>query len=548
MAAAAAAAALAIASQPARADDFTTCDGFSAPTKKTDGMTEGTWMFGLATATVDLRPADMRLSERGIEACDRALADPLLQPGQWLRRANLQQAKALHAIQSGKPEVALEATAQSDETGKADPFFAVSLGLGNQAIRALALGQLGRKDEAMAALGKVSAARPWSASIQRLTTLIQFRIDEDAAQDSFVRNIVLSPENANLLYWDAIMRADYAAAIGYAPAITWDLPKKRGGWVMDNEVRQRLESIKERAEVTGALAFALTLEGRTQEAALVVQEANDDLAEAMALPPQRPGGKPPKKRDLQDWETRQPYAEAGKLKLELWQQAATFVQGLPSRPPELAFDAFTKSPISELPIFVSVLKGLNLPQPQQAAERDAAVTQFLNKLAAEKREALRISNRQLAQLLPRRLTAKMMPVMKPAGDGYFLSDTGLSRAQEDKSDIWTVRFVHKTAPIHVVEELAVYGAAMTAQREGKDSIVILSRRSAELTTNIVGMYGGTSSSFASGYEAQLRVRLVNSASLPPELTGMEYRVLSAKQIIDDMSGRVKAGSGITIAW
>lgn len=294
MAAAAAAAALAMGSQAAWADDFTTCDGYAAPTKKTDGMTEGTWMFGLATATVDLRPADLRLSERGIEACDRALADPLLQPDQWLRRANLQQAKALHAIQAGKFDLALEAADQSDETGKADPFFVVSLGLGNQALRALALSGLGRKDEALAALEKVRAARPWSASIQRMTTLLQFRIDEAVASATFRQNIVLAPENANLLYWDAIMRTDYAAAIAYAPAITWDLPKKRGGWVMDGEVRQRLESIKERAEVTGALAFALTLEGRKQEAALVLQEANEDLAEAMALPPQRPNGKPPR--------------------------------------------------------------------------------------------------------------------------------------------------------------------------------------------------------------------------------------------------------------
>jgi tetratricopeptide (TPR) repeat protein len=548
MAAGAAAMALAIASQSARADDFTACDGFAAPTKKTDGMTEGTWMFGLATATVDLRPADMRLSEKGIEACDRALADPLLQPDQWLRRANLQQAKALHAIQIGKPELALEAVGRSDETGKADPFFAVSLGLGNQAIRALALGGLGRKEEALAALEKVSAARPWSASIQRLTTLLQYRIDEPTAEASMRANIVLAPENARLLYWDALLRTDYAAAIGYAPAITWDLPKKRGGWVMDGEVRQRLENVKERAEVTGALAFALTLEGRTQEAALVVQEASDDLAEAMALPPQRPGGKPPKKKDMQDWEARQPYAEAGKRELELWQQAATFVESVPGRPPEAAFEDFTKSPFSQLPIFAAVLKRLNLTTPEQSASRDAAVEQFLKELAAEKRQAMTVNNRKLAELLPRRLTAKMMPVMKAAGDGYFLSDTGLSRAQEDKSDIWTVRFVHKTAPIHVVEELAVYGAALTAQREGPDSLVILSRRSAELTTNIIGMYGSNGGSFASGYEAQLRVRLVNAATLPPELAGMEYRVLSAKTIIDDMAGRVKAGSGITIAW
>lgn len=46
----------------------------------------------------------------------------------------------------------------------------------------------------------------------------------------------------------------------------------------------------------------------------------------------------------------------------------------------------------------------------------------------------------------------MMPVMKPAGGGYSLQ-------------IWTMRFVRKTAPIRVMEELAVFGAALTAQRD-----------------------------------------------------------------------------------
>jgi tetratricopeptide (TPR) repeat protein len=546
-AACAAVAALMAAPQAARADDFESCDGFAAPTKKTDGMTEGTWMFGLATATVDLRAADIRLGDRGITACDKALADPLLLADHWLRRAHLQQAKALHAIQAGKPELALEAADQSDETGKSDPFFAVSLGLGNQALRALALGRLDRKQDALDALEKVSAARPWSASIQRLTNMLQFRIDAPTADASFRNSVPLAPENARLLYWDAFLRADYSEAIAYAPIITWDLPKKRGGWTMEGEAERQLENIEDRAQVTGALAFAMRMEGRTEEAALVVQEAADDLAEAMALPPQRAGGKPPKKRDVEAWEKRQPYAEAGKRKLDLWQQAAEFVAGIPARHPDEAFANFASGPFSDLPIFPAVMGRLNLTTPEQIGAREEAIKQYQEQLAKEKREAMALTTRQIADLLPRRLTAKMMPVMKPAGDGYFLSDTGLSRAQEGTSDIWTIRFVHKTAPIHVVEELAMYGAAMTAQREGKDSLVVLSRRSAELSTTIVGYYS-SGSTFASGYEAQLRVRLVNANALPSELAGMEYRVIPASAIIDDMSKRVRGGSGITIAW
>jgi hypothetical protein len=217
------------------------------------------------------------------------------------------------------------------------------------------------------------------------------------------------------------------------------------------------------------------------------------------------------------------------------------------REPEEAFASYQSARIAVLPIFPTVLGRLNLATPEEAAAREQALDEYRKGVERERRNLSALSGRELLNALPRHLTEKMMPVMKRAGDGFFLSDTGLSKAREGKSDVWTIRFVHKYAPIHVVEEMAMFGAALTALDQGRDSVLVLSRRSAELTTNVLSYYG-SGSSYASGYEAQLRVQFVDSGRLPPELAGMEWRAIPAKDIVDDLSARYRQGGGITIAW
>src|SRR5437868_5872517 len=78
--------------------DFAACDGYAAPGKKSDGITKGTWLWGLATATADFRKVTIAVGARGIAACDTALTDPLLVDAFWLRRAHLLQSKALHQM------------------------------------------------------------------------------------------------------------------------------------------------------------------------------------------------------------------------------------------------------------------------------------------------------------------------------------------------------------------------------------------------------------------------------------------------------------------
>lgn len=536
--------------QAASADDFSSCDGYEAPGRKTDGMTNGAWLWGLATATADIRPDSVILGKSGSEACDRALANAALKSEFWLRRANLLQAKAVHALTIGYYDQAMEALGHSDEIGKADPYFVASLGLGNRAIRALALNGLGRKEEALAEIEAIEKARPWSASMLRLASQLKFEVDEAGGAEAMHAILPLAPENALMLYWQSFVLGDLEKAIGYVPAITWELPKKRGGWTISGELQHQLEMIEQRAELAGSHSFALAMLGRDAEAELVYREAIEDVVDVKAPPPDRGPGRPARKRDIEAWQNRLPFVLKAESSLDLWREATAFVRGVAAREPEEAFASYQSAPIARLPIFPSVLGSLNLVTAEEAAAREQALDEYRKGVESERRKLFvlsGLSGRELLNALPRHLTEKMMPVMKRAGDGFFLSDTGLSKAREGKSDVWTVRFVHKYAPIHVVEEMAMFGAALTALDQGQDSVLVLSRRSAELTTNVSGYYGG-GSSYASGYEAQLRVQFVDSARLPPELAGMEWRAIPAKDIVDDLSARYRQSGGITIAW
>ena len=531
-----------------QANDFVNCDGFSAPDKKIDGMTRETLLLGLATGKVDKRAKDTVLSLNGMKACERALADPALQPSFWMRRANLEQARALHALAVNREDAATEALAASDAAGANDPYFRGSLGLGNHAIRALMAIRKGQNDAALAEIAELERVRPWSASTLKVAERLRYMIDPVVGIARMRQNLPAIPETALFLYWNNFLSGDYEAALRDAPMVSWEPPERRGQWTYAGEERAELEKFGLRADFFGSRAFALTLAGRTAEAQALLAEITAELDEAMAVPPDRAPGKPAKKADMQEWRTRLPAVQAARTQLQLWKDVPAFIEGVPAMAPDKVMDAFNTSPFRKLPIFPAVMDRINLVSPEDVKGRDQIYSEFRKEVQSVQLRVLTMSVQDLAGDLPRHLTEKMMPVMKKAGDGYFLSDTGLSKARMGKGDVWTIRFEHRYAPMHLVEEMAMYGAALTAIDQGKDSMAVLARRSATLSTTNVSYYGRVGSTRASGYEAQLRVHFFDSGNPPAELVGMEPLTVRAADVVAVMSERYRQSDGITIAW
>jgi hypothetical protein len=538
-------------SLPASDGDFSACDGFPAPKGKSDGISRETFLFGAASRSADMRRRDIwRFGEAGFVACNRALADARLVEAFWLRRANLLQGKAVHAIAAGNAEEALSIVDESDAVGAAakDPYFPQSVGLGNAAVRAYALHKLGRNDDAATLISGFRDRRKWSQSVADLSTRLKLQIDHSfAGQVAEIRaRVPLAPERARSLFWMLFLSGDYEAAQGVAPAISFDLPKQRGGWSLRGADQSELEEIGQRTSLNGAWAYAAAATGRPEDAKRLIAEADAELDEIIAPPPPREDGKPPRKDDLRAHARRLPSAQRAKDDLRRWRDAIAYRPMIAFKSVEETQAAMKQKGLLSLPIITDVLRNVPQQSPQEKAEVEQTLALIEARADATRIEALDLPIADLIPMLPKPETAKVVPTLKPAGDGYFLSDSGLSRNREGKSDIWTIRYTHMLAPMAAVEELAMLGAAQTARREGFDSMVILSRIGLTRTTNVSGLYVGSYSQ-NSGYEAQLRVRFVNRDRLPVDLAGMDWRVLPADAVVADLSPRYREG-GLTVAW
>ena len=217
----------AIAAVPAAAapGDFMACDGYPAPTKKVDGMSKGAWLFGLASRSEDIRRSQSAFGATALSACSAALADPLLLPQYWLRRAHLLQAKATHQIDTGDADGALKSLAESDAAAPAsDLFFERSVMLGNRALRAMADFKLGKKDAALAELDAIDKARPYAGILRQLTLAIRLANEENHERQRLLirENARLAPSDLNRLFWLSMFYSDFKTAAEIGEEVSFD--------------------------------------------------------------------------------------------------------------------------------------------------------------------------------------------------------------------------------------------------------------------------------------------------------------------------------------
>lgn len=533
---------------------FAACDGYNPPTRKVDGMTKATWLWGLGAGTSDIRRSkSINLGSDGSAACERALADPLLLPEYWLRRTSLLQASALHAFAAGDASRSLSFVDESDRVGRTQGTgtFEQSIGLGNLAIRAFILGEEGDGDAARAAAAQMISRRPWSPSNLRLAAVLVDRLENTkVAQQNARDRLKYLPENAARLAISLFERGEYSEALEVAALIDFAEPKMRRGWYIEGGEERDIKIIESRAFFAGLRAYAASAIGNGTVASQFLASARAEL-DAADMPPQpRPDGSPPRKSDEREYARLLPAIAAGRSGIAKWDAAITFAARVPTMPIDTVMSEFTKGGYNEFGILPDILRRMSIVDKAMAAERDKMLTDYLTNTVTEQRKREMLTLSDLATTLPRAETPKMVPVMKPAGDGYFLSDTGLSRAREDQTDVWTIRFTHPLAAIATVEEMAMMGAAQTAIEQKKEGFVIQSSRSFARTRYVsFGYYGVVTSQqdFNEGYEAQLRVRFVDSV-LPPELAGMGWRVIKASDVMSSLSSKYRRSGGATIAW
>lgn len=522
--------------------DFRMCDGYPSPSKKADGMTQGTWLYGLASRTEDVRRRQNSFGADEAESCGRALADPLLLPQFWLRRGHLLQARGMHLIEAGDLERAVLSFAESDAIGVAqnDLFFGESVGLGNRVLRALAYFRMGKRDAALAELDAVDKARPYAADIRRLTRAVRLDnlTDLKARRALLMASVPMDPNVLGQLFWIAMFCSDFDQAAALAPQVSFDVPVGRGDWQIEGANDRKYERIERRAEVAGAAPYALAATGKAEAAKAAMARAREDIEAVIVAPPPPKPGKKLKPAVVNDYERRKRHGATASDALDTWDAAISLMQ----RAPGMIFDAvgtaIRDAKLRDSPALLHILGRVKPESQSDIAMQRRVITNLEERRDRELDSIWKVSFADLVKMLPRPERLKMKPTYRPAGDGFFLSDaTGFYVKREAHSPYINVRFGSDVASRAMVEELGMLAAAFQARKLGKDSFLIDSRMIIQRTVNVYSYYGGLQSSYPNGNETRLRVLPVNAAELPASLEHSRWRLVRVADVIPALNAR-----------
>lgn len=529
----------------AGAGDFSTCDGYAAPTSKIDGMTKGTWLWGLASRSEDVRRSQYVFGADAISACDAALADPLLLPQYWLRRAHLLQAKATHQIDAGDAAGALVTLAASDAAAPAkDMFFERSVIMGNRALRAVADFKLGRTEAGLAELAAIDSARPYAAILRQLTLSIRLSNEKDQeAQRRLIRETArYSPDSLNRLFWMATLYSDFRTAADIGQEVSFDMPRGRGDWQILGLDNEKYAAIEKRADVSGARAYALAALGNTATSRAVIAAAQADLDEVTAPLPELPFGEAYSKKVAQTHDRQVAAGQRGITKLDRWKALIALRARLGTLTIAEVGNALDPKQPETVIVLPDLLSQIKTTSPADAAARDRVVKAFYAKIDETMAKDNAITIRELVALLPRPETASMVPTLKGTGDGYFLSDlNGFYVKREKDSAYLNIRYGGYLTNRATIEELAMLAAAQQTRKAGKDSFLVDSRMFVQRTLTTYTSYfdrSGTTSN--NGYEARMRILPVNAAELPADLEHSRWRLIRVADVEAGLGGVYRA--------
>lgn len=522
--------------------DFYVCDGYPAPGKKSDGITTASAMFGLTSSSIDYRRAEASTVGLGaFESCETALADPLLEPRYWLRRANLLQAKALHLIVMERDEEALAVLGQSDAAAPAgEILFGESIGFGNRALRAISLYRLNRGDEARAELTAIERGRPYANSLRALSRTVRMLFDGDSeAYFGLLRKESgYDPNLLELLFRASILYGRFDEAESVYGQISDDLPRNHGSFVIQGLEAQGYARIAERAYLAGAMGYVLIAQGKAEAGRALIAKARNDLIGA-STPPIPTGSGRIKGSDQRDYDQRLAAATRGGRHLDNWEQAIE----LRSAAPTLSLMELSEraQALRETPVVLDLVRQGKVGSE---AERRAAIAEVTLAIDEARRRATRLDYAEIAKALPRPETARAKPSYKRAGDGIILDNSqGFYARKHGDSPALTVGYASNVASPAMVEELAMLAAAMKARQAGKDGFVIESRLL--IQRSITSGYSPAETGVPSGYDVRLRILPVSRSALPAGLGA--GRVIDAVQVHDRLYPKYTAPPATTAA-
>jgi hypothetical protein len=490
------------------------------------------------------------MGANGVQACEGVLSMPPEKSTGGLfaitytandnldTKAVYHQKHAMHLYFDQKYDAALTALAASDAIGRdrKDIMFDGSTGLGNQMLRALIFHAQGKSEEALAIIAAARKLRPHALSLQMALNRIENSIspDVDRILARMDANKAQDPDATRGALSLSILLGKIDAAAKIADDVSVTNPKRIGGWAVTGDADANGRFVKDR-ELDLKRAYVWAAAGQKAK--------SDDLlgavrAAAAAYPGPVPApkfkGEKISKDQIAKHAARVAAADQLKAKTEKWTKAIALRAEALTKTGEQMQDALDAARITDIEAGIDVLRLLKFENPKDRMGLIVFTKQQDSELL---RGFTELRQTDLAKLLPYSERLEAVPKFG-AGDGLISArETGYSQAKEDGDDEYaprTIRFGTFSGSGAQADELLLVAAANYAQKEGKDSFIMLSRQVIKRQTTVYGYYGYGGNTYDSGYEASMRAVLLNSKALPSEWADKADRLILVQTVQDEI--------------
>jgi hypothetical protein len=492
-------------------------------------------------ACANREPIKAWMAKTMIAACDKVLGLPDDPEAGWVARGELLHYRAVALINAGDYTNALGALDEADALAKAapDPLFDLSTGIGNKLLRAFILGRQRKGAEAKALLTEVRKLRPWSTSIIMTADAIEMSLapaDTALPLQLMAGRFRIDPDVARSLIYLYVMNGDLKSAAAMGERVSLVDPQLRGGWSLGGADSEE-ESVRDRVRMDCTKAYVAAALGNKAAAAAQFEAVARYLDGYVGTDPRLAGDKKkPSKGDIRKYEARLAIGTKQRELLAEWQDVAAKRENLPERSADALFARFKtyKHSVDVLPALVEQIRHMATLVPAAEGARLKTEADGLVRVLTGRMSALSAEN--LGGMMPKPERLDHVPKFASTASKWLFSDgSGYSQAKEAGSDVRTVRYETLVGSRALVEEMLLLAAANYARQEGKDAFVILSNRTLQRRTTMVGWGGGNT--FDSGFEAQARIMLVNANALPPEFASSADRVITVAEVERDIKPR-----------
>ncbi|HWE98363.1 MAG TPA: hypothetical protein VG248_01040 [Caulobacteraceae bacterium] len=513
------------------ANDFIGCDGYGAPTPEGDGMIHFAMTLGIFNTPGEgntMRQTALT-GPAGVAACDQAI--PAVPPQHWRRVVSLLLARAVHDLEARDAKAALADLDKAEAAARdpADAFYARSLGLDLDSMRAYALRQTGEAAAARALALKTLDARPWrKRAPQAAVVVLSSSADEDTLASLLRRGAALDPRGLDGLFNFDLAKGRFAEAALIHPSLVMPLLPEPTGYPAQVEQEKRVIGALYWMNRDSQYAYALAALGRADEARAAIADARQRF-EAQTQNPVDP--LPPKvaarrMMEINDNNRARAIGEPSLTRYDALVKARLLAA---DGHPEEALQ--TIAPLSKDVLWLDVAKAAspspnrtNPPPPVIVVPTgvDKLVTAFWkNDLPeAEARERLPSETRAGAAIAAAWSGASPHPVR----DGPAPEPGAVSIKTHPQ----------RGPTMDMVGEMVLLRAAELAHEQNKKGMVVLRREEINHILNTF-VYGRQVRSDPTGFESDMDVLFVDPGALPAAYAATPWRVLDVDAILASLT-------------